>query len=80
MYMHRERERDRNFLHSGNCSVLDINTSYTLDPKNMLGQGAFGTVYKIDDKTALKVVHVANNQSVKEKALEEIELMIKVSR
>ena len=54
--------------------------SYTLDPKSLLGVGAFGAMYKVDDKTALKVVHVGNNQSLKEEVLQEIEPMIKVSR
>ena len=54
--------------------------SFTLDPKNLLGGGSFGDVYKRDDKTAVKVVNVCNQPGLKERVLEEIELMIKVAR
>ena len=53
---------------------------YDLGNLPLLGRGAFGSVYKLDDWTALKVIDVADDLELKNKALDEIELMIKLMR
>ena len=53
---------------------------YEVSKMPILGQGAFGTVYKADARTALKVVNVGTDANLKHFALSEIEFMFKVNR
>ena len=46
----------------------------------VLGQGRFGTVYKVDDVIALKVITVGSDKAFKNIALEEVERLMKLNR
>ena len=53
---------------------------YNFHKMPLLGKGAFGSVYKVDERIAVKVIEVADDMNLKNKALEEIEMMIKIMR
>ena len=46
----------------------------------ILGRGGFGVVYKLDNQTALKVLHIGDDVDLKDAALEEIEFMVRIMR
>ena len=54
--------------------------SYDFHNMPLLGRGAFGSVYKVNERTAVKVIEIAGDMNLKNKALEEIEMMIKLMR
>ena len=54
--------------------------NYNLTELPVLGQGRFGTVYKLDEKTALKVINVGPNKDLKKMALEEVEWLMRLNR
>ena len=45
-----------------------------------LGQGGFGIVHKADEKTALKVLHVGQNNELRTLALLEIQFLMGLNR
>ena len=53
---------------------------YNFHKMTRLGRGAFGSVYKVDGRTAVKVIEIDEDMILKSKALEEIEMMIKIMR
>ena len=54
--------------------------NYNLKKMQVLGQGGFGTVYKVDDAIALKVVNVGRDKILKKIALEEVDCLMKLNR
>ena len=54
--------------------------SYELSKLPVLGQGGFGVVYRLDDRTALKVLSFGTDTELKKLALAEVESMISINR
>ena len=46
----------------------------------ILGRGGFGTVYKLNETSALKVIDIGKNEQLKELALDEIHVMMNITR
>ena len=54
--------------------------AHDLNKLTVLGQGAFGTVYKADVRTALKVINTGSDRRLKELALDEIHFLMNIAR
>lgn len=54
--------------------------NYDFNKMRVIGQGGFGTVYKMDDTIALKVLNVGSDKVLKDIALKEVECLMKLNR
>ena len=49
---------------------------YDLDEADYLGNGGFGEVYGINERTAIKVIHVGRDDKLRKETLREIQFML----
>lgn len=51
---------------------------YDIDNMDYLGKGGFGEVYGINDRTALKMIHVGRDEQLRKNTIKEIRLMLDI--
>ena len=51
-------------------------TMYDIDEADYLGKGGFGEVYGINERMAIKVVHVGRDEHLKKETLQEIQFLL----
>ena len=49
---------------------------YDLDEADYLGKGGFGEVYGINERMAIKVIHVRRDEQLRKETLREIQFML----
>lgn len=51
---------------------------FDLEKAEYLGEGGFGEVYGLNDRKALKMIHVGRNEQLRKATLNEIMFMLKL--